>query len=314
MLGRAATGVDLSPLALRIAEVHCELRAEAERAALLSRRSSTWRPPRSSACARASSRARRCRRASARSTSRTCCSSSPVCARRSRASSSSADRRALEIVLSSLLVKFSRQRADTSEEQAQKRLRKGLATEFFAAQGQRAGRALGRCWPGAAARQVRGAGAVAARRCARAARAARPRRDVRSRGELAAVRRHVRLPRASRAALSVARHRRAAARARRGRRAPAPVARLPDGAARWERELGGVLAFDRRASARAARASRCCSGDAQVGGQARRRRRAARAPRAARRPARSSPALRTTRSDFTGGAARREHLVLLSKS
>jgi hypothetical protein len=46
------------------------------------------------------------------------------------------DRRALSLVFSSLLVKFSRRRADTSSEHVEKRLRKGLATEFFVRKGE----------------------------------------------------------------------------------------------------------------------------------------------------------------------------------
>lgn len=46
------------------------------------------------------------------------------------------DRFALEIVLSSLIVKFSRQESDTSEEQVVKRIRKGLPTEFFVRKGE----------------------------------------------------------------------------------------------------------------------------------------------------------------------------------
>ena len=46
-----------------------------------------------------------------------------------------ADRRAMQIVLSALLVKFSRQRADTSEELVTKRIRKGLVSEFFLRKG-----------------------------------------------------------------------------------------------------------------------------------------------------------------------------------
>jgi hypothetical protein len=46
-----------------------------------------------------------------------------------------ADRAALEVVFSALLVKFSRQRADTSGEHVDKRLRKGLVSEFFARKG-----------------------------------------------------------------------------------------------------------------------------------------------------------------------------------
>ncbi len=41
------------------------------------------------------------------------------------------DREALTLVFSALVVKFSRQRADTREEAVDKRLRKGLASEFF---------------------------------------------------------------------------------------------------------------------------------------------------------------------------------------
>lgn len=46
------------------------------------------------------------------------------------------DRRALMIVFSALLVKFSRQRSDTSDELVQKRIRKGLVSEFFVRKGQ----------------------------------------------------------------------------------------------------------------------------------------------------------------------------------
>src|SRR5207249_1052927 len=46
-----------------------------------------------------------------------------------------ADRRALMIVFSALLVKFSRQRADTSDDLVQKRIRKGLVSEFFVRKG-----------------------------------------------------------------------------------------------------------------------------------------------------------------------------------
>lgn len=45
------------------------------------------------------------------------------------------DRTALEMVFSSLLVKFSNQRANTVEEPVQRRLRKGLVTEAFLARG-----------------------------------------------------------------------------------------------------------------------------------------------------------------------------------
>jgi DNA modification methylase len=48
-----------------------------------------------------------------------------------RAVEHEADRRALELVFSAIVVKFSRQRAETAERSEAKRIRKGLATEFF---------------------------------------------------------------------------------------------------------------------------------------------------------------------------------------
>jgi 16S rRNA G966 N2-methylase RsmD len=45
------------------------------------------------------------------------------------------DRLALEMIFSSLLVKFSKQASDTSERMVDKRLRKGLVSEFFARKG-----------------------------------------------------------------------------------------------------------------------------------------------------------------------------------
>ncbi len=52
------------------------------------------------------------------------------------------DRLALEMIFSSIVVKVSRQRADTQEKKADKKIRKGLATEFFA----RKGKELVRRW------------------------------------------------------------------------------------------------------------------------------------------------------------------------
>lgn len=46
-----------------------------------------------------------------------------------------ADRRALEVVFSTLLVKFSKQQSDTSERLVEKRIRKGLVSEFFLKKG-----------------------------------------------------------------------------------------------------------------------------------------------------------------------------------
>lgn len=48
-----------------------------------------------------------------------------------RALDDAKDRRALEVVLSAILIKVSRQRADTVEVEAERRIRKGLTTELF---------------------------------------------------------------------------------------------------------------------------------------------------------------------------------------
>jgi hypothetical protein len=52
------------------------------------------------------------------------------------------EREAMVLVLSAIVVKFSRQRADTAEERVERRIRKGLPTEFFV----RKGRELAERW------------------------------------------------------------------------------------------------------------------------------------------------------------------------
>ncbi len=128
--GRPAVGVDLNPLALRIAEVKTDRRDEASRARFLEALE------RVAVASEARVRAR-----------------VPVHAPVSRAEArwydghvlkelgglraeidavgDERDRRALEVVLSAIVVKFSKQRADTTEQEVQKRIRKGLVTEFF---------------------------------------------------------------------------------------------------------------------------------------------------------------------------------------
>jgi hypothetical protein len=133
--GCRSYGVDLNPLALRIAEVHCMLndRADCERF---------------EDCLRAVSQAS-LERVQSRARPRF------SLARAERAFydphvllelsglfdeiasvQHEPDRRALTLVFSSLLVKFSRRRADTSDELVQKRIRKGLVSEFFVRKGQ----------------------------------------------------------------------------------------------------------------------------------------------------------------------------------
>jgi hypothetical protein len=134
--GRRAAGVDLDPLALRIAETRCQVRSESER-------------KRFSAVLRAVAAA-----SEERVRTRTKLDDLPI-PREERvfydphvmlelsgllAEITSVpqreDRRALELVFSAIVVKFSRQRADTSEEIVPKRIRKGLVTEFFLRKGE----------------------------------------------------------------------------------------------------------------------------------------------------------------------------------
>jgi len=151
--GRRALGVDLNPLAIRIAEVQCELRGRDGRARF------EHVLERTVGASLARVRARRKVRA-------------PLSARERafydphvllelaglhaeiEAVDNARDRRALEVVFSALLVKFSRQRADTTRELASKRIRKGLASEFFL----RKGRELSQRW--AALAQAAGDAAV----------------------------------------------------------------------------------------------------------------------------------------------------------
>jgi len=139
--GRRSIGVDLSPLALRIAQVKCDRRDAASRAAF----------DRALRAVGAASEARVRARVDARA---------PIprdhlqfydphvlkelagLREEILAVAAERDRAALLVVLSSIVVKFSRKRADTAEGTAPKRIRKGLVTEFFI----RKGTELGERW------------------------------------------------------------------------------------------------------------------------------------------------------------------------
>lgn len=129
--GRQAIGADLNPLALRIAEVHC---MRPNRKALAS-----WTEVVNEVCERSLEHVRN--RDDIRAPL------SPPMARlyeghtlrelaglRAEIIEVEDDdiRLALEVVLSSLLIKLSRKKSDTSEEIETKRIRKGLPTEMFA--------------------------------------------------------------------------------------------------------------------------------------------------------------------------------------
>jgi hypothetical protein len=137
-------GVDLNPLALRISAVHCELRASGCRARFM----------RAVSALRLASE----ERVQAREKPEHVIDRLPREVRSAydphvmlelaglleeiERVEHDADRRALELLFSSLLVKFSRRRADTSPHETQKRIRKGLVSEFF----ERKGRELVQRW------------------------------------------------------------------------------------------------------------------------------------------------------------------------
>lgn len=139
--GHRALGVDLSPLAIRVAEVKCDLRGPAERKRFVETLEAVGEGSEHRVRTRAYAHA-------------------PLPPGEARwweghvlkelaglrdeiaAVSDERDRRALEVLLSAIVVKFSRQRADTAERDAPKRIRKGLATEFFV----RRGRELAERW------------------------------------------------------------------------------------------------------------------------------------------------------------------------
>jgi hypothetical protein len=133
-LGRAATGVDLSPLALRIAEVHCALRDAGARARFERVLGQVAQASLERVRARVPARAPLSARERAFYEPHVLIELAGLREEVARVPLV-ADRRALEVVFSSLLVKFSRQRADTSEQHTGKRIRKGLVSEFFARKG-----------------------------------------------------------------------------------------------------------------------------------------------------------------------------------
>ena len=132
--GCRSHGVDLNPLALRIAEVRCALQNAAERA----RFEDTLQAVTAASIGRVRSRARP--RFSLSRAERAYYEPHVLLELAGlfdeiAAVAVEADRRALMIVFSALVLKFSRQRADTSDDLVPKRIRKGLVSEFFLRKG-----------------------------------------------------------------------------------------------------------------------------------------------------------------------------------
>lgn len=134
--GRRAAGVDLSPLALRIAEVKCDRRPERARTRFLTRVGEVTERSEARVRGRIPVRAPLSRE-EARWYAPHVLKELGGLHEEIQAVRHARDRRALEMVLSAIVVKFSRQRADTTQEaeEAPKRIRKGLVTEFFGRKG-----------------------------------------------------------------------------------------------------------------------------------------------------------------------------------
>jgi DNA modification methylase len=133
--GRKPQGVDLSPLALRVSELHCALRDAKARARFAAALAKVAQASEARVRARAEVQVPISRSEREFYEPHVMLELSGLWAEIQRVAEP-ADRRALEMVFSSLLVKFSRLRADTSEDRAPKRIRKGLPSEFFARKGQ----------------------------------------------------------------------------------------------------------------------------------------------------------------------------------
>jgi methylase of polypeptide subunit release factors len=135
LAGRRSIGIDLSPLALRIAEAHVARPNAEQRARFLQALDAV------SAASLARVRARVPARAPLDAQQRAFYDPHVLIELAGllaeiRARPEHRTRRMLEVVFSSLLVKLSNQRGDTSDELTQKRIRKGLSTELFVRKGQ----------------------------------------------------------------------------------------------------------------------------------------------------------------------------------
>lgn len=150
--GRPSVGVDLNPLALRIAEVKTDRRDDAARERFLETLTHVAEASEARVRGRVAVHAPLTRE-EARWYDPHVLKELGGLRAEIDAVTDERDRRALEVVLSAIVVKFSRQRADTTEHEVQKRIRKGLVTEFFA----RKGHELSERWRALAERAPRAA-------------------------------------------------------------------------------------------------------------------------------------------------------------
>lgn len=311
--GRRAVGVDLNPLAVRIAAVQSELRGEAARTRFEHTLEAVTAASIERVRGRVPVRAKLTPKERSFYDPHVLLELAGLYEEIARVENA-ADRRALEIVFSSLLVKFSRQQADTVEEHVIKRIRKGLTSEFFL----RKGHELSQRW--AALCEAAGRDAVPARVLEGDARA------------LPAVLRDAGAPRDLAFDLVLtsppyggtydyhAHHARrypwlqidAGALARHEVGARRRLTNAPDAIGQWDRELGAAL---RAMSAVCRPGARVVLllGDAQVGGQrVDAREQVAKLARDAKLTRVAAAAQQ--RRDFAGGPPKREHLLLLERT
>jgi len=128
--GRRARGVDLNPLATRIAEVHCAIVGPRARARFTATASEIAQASEGRVRQRVKVRAPLSPKERALYSPHVLLELAGLW-KEIGSVDHRLDRRAFEVVLSSLVVKFSNQESDTSSGQTERRLRKGLVTEAF---------------------------------------------------------------------------------------------------------------------------------------------------------------------------------------
>ncbi len=129
--GRAAVGVDLNPLALRVAEVKVDVRDQAARAAFAAHAEAVVTASKARVKARTMARAPLSRDQVARYDPHVLIELAGL-REEILAVFDRRDRRALEVVLSAILTKVSRARSDTDEREQAKRIGRYIPTEIFA--------------------------------------------------------------------------------------------------------------------------------------------------------------------------------------
>jgi len=302
--GRPSVGVDLNPLAVRVCEVRCAVRDAASRDRFLETLVGVGERSEERVRPRVDARPP-LRRSEARWYDGHVLKELAGLREEILAIGDGPDRRALEVLLSAIVVKFSRQRSDTAERVQKKRIRKGLPTEFLV----RKGRELARRWEALEAAVPRGTPAprIVVGDARRLPRVLGPRRRADLiltsppyGGTYDYVDHHARrYPWLGIDARALARGEVGARRNLRG----------PAAAERWDEELSDVLRALARSRAEGGRIV-LVLGDAQLG------RRRVRADAQVRRLAPKAglevvAAASQPRPDPRGGRPRREHLLLL---